>query len=127
MLQLAVSVLVVVLLSSIGLWYLLDYYRVTGAEQDLPLAPLAGVDQTPPTPRLQSKPRQEFLAFRARQEKLLSTYAWVDQDQGVVRIPVARAMELALARGLPAPQVPTDQADDSDETAAPSTPSDEAP
>ncbi len=32
--------------------------------------------------------------LRAREAEVLNTYGWVDQQQGVVRIPVDRAMEL---------------------------------
>jgi len=33
-------------------------------------------------------------------EKALNTYAWVDKNKGVVRIPIDRAMELIAQRGL---------------------------
>jgi hypothetical protein len=37
-----------------------------------------------------------------RQEDLeLTTYGWVDQNAGTIRIPIARAKELLLERGLP--------------------------
>jgi len=32
---------------------------------------------------------------------MLSTYGWVDNNGGVVRIPIARAKSLRLERGLP--------------------------
>src|SRR6267378_1555175 len=41
--------------------------------------------------------------------KALNTYAWVDKNKGVVRIPINRAMELtvtALAQKTPAPANP---------------------
>jgi hypothetical protein len=39
--------------------------------------------------------------FRAQEEHLLSTYGWVDQNTGVVRLPIDRAKALLLERGLP--------------------------
>ncbi len=55
----------------------------------------------PPEPRLQAVPGEELRALRAAEEGLLHRYDWVDRKAGVVRIPIARAMELLLARGLP--------------------------
>jgi hypothetical protein len=38
--------------------------------------------------------------FRAEEEHLLSSYGWVDQNTGVVRLPIDRAKALLLERGL---------------------------
>jgi len=35
--------------------------------------------------------------LRAREREELTTYGWVDQDKGTVRIPIERAMELVAA------------------------------
>lgn len=43
--------------------------------------------------------------FRAEEEHLLTTYGWVDQNAGVVRLPIDRAKELLLGRGLPVREV----------------------
>lgn len=39
--------------------------------------------------------------FRAEEEHLLTSYGWVDQNAGVVRLPIDRAKALLLERGLP--------------------------
>src|SRR5438093_12592199 len=42
-------------------------------------------------------------------EKALNTYAWIDKNKGVVRIPISRAMELTMAQlvqSRPAPAGP---------------------
>ena len=54
--------------------------------------------------------------MRANEERAQTTYGWVDQQKGVVRIPIEQAKQLLLQRGLPvvaAPVVTT-------ETTAPS-------
>jgi hypothetical protein len=56
----------------------------------------------PSGPLLQVKPHQELETYCSAQQQNVTTYAWVDQPSGVVRIPVDRAMELILAKGLPA-------------------------
>lgn len=54
-----------------------------------------------PGPRLQISPRMDLHYFRAQEDKQLTNYAWVDRSAGVVRVPIERAMELVLERGLP--------------------------
>lgn len=53
-------------------------------------------------PVLQLAPEVDLQAFRAREDAELSSYGWIDQTTGVVRIPIDRAMELIAQRGLPA-------------------------
>ena len=59
----------------------------------------------PPEPRLQTNPRQDLSNLRAREDALLNSYGWVDKNTGVVRIPIERAMQLIVERGLPTRQV----------------------
>ena len=54
-----------------------------------------------PSPHLQMSPPAEMAAFRAHEEQELTNYGWIDRSNGIVRIPIERAMELLLARGLP--------------------------
>ena len=56
----------------------------------------------PPRPLLQVLPHQELVEYCAAQQQEVNTYGWVNQPSGVVSIPVDRAMELILSRGLPA-------------------------
>src|SRR5438046_6846241 len=57
-----------------------------------------------------AKKRMEKLkTVREDAEKALNTYAWIDKNKGVVRIPISRAMELTiaqLAQQKPAPAGP---------------------
>ena len=55
----------------------------------------------PPAPRLQSDPAGELAQHRALEARRTEEYAWIDRPAGVVRVPVERAMELLLERGLP--------------------------
>jgi hypothetical protein len=54
-----------------------------------------------PPPSLQANPRADFEQFKADQEARLNSYGWVDKKAGVIRIPIERAMDLILERGLP--------------------------
>lgn len=54
-----------------------------------------------PSPQLEVNERTELNGERLREEDTLSTYGWVDQGAGKVRIPIERAMDLLVQRGLP--------------------------
>ena len=56
----------------------------------------------PPKPLLQVRPHQELKDYCSAQQEQVTTYGWVDQPSGVVRVPIDRAEELILAKGLPA-------------------------
>jgi hypothetical protein len=57
--------------------------------------------QQPPLPRLQPDPVGDLHDLRQQEDQILQGYAWVDQNAGKVRIPVARAMQLLVQRDLP--------------------------
>jgi hypothetical protein len=54
-----------------------------------------------PSPHEQFSPQLDLQAFQAEQNRDLNTYGWIDKKAGVVRIPIDRAMNLLLQRGLP--------------------------
>ena len=82
---------VVVLLLMWGLFALLKSGRPPGE-----VPPVAAA---PPGPPLEI---QDIKALRAAQDRQLESTGWVDRPAGVVRIPVERAMDLLIERGLPA-------------------------
>lgn len=53
-------------------------------------------------PRLQISPQIDLEQFRAKEAEQLNNYGWVNQTAGIVRIPIERAMEMVLQRGLSA-------------------------
>ena len=55
----------------------------------------------PPEPRLQQAPITDLKEMRAAEDKLLNGYGWVDQQHGIVRVPIDRAMDILAQRGLP--------------------------
>jgi len=52
-------------------------------------------------PKLQLSPPADLREFRERENSELNTYAWVDREHGIARVPINVAMELVLKRGLP--------------------------
>jgi len=54
-----------------------------------------------PAPQLETNERTELNNIRLREENVLSTYDYVDKNAGTVRIPIDRAMDLLVQKGLP--------------------------
>ena len=75
-----------------------------------------------PAPQLEIDERSQLDKVRINEEQTLSTYDWVDQKAGAVRIPIDRAMDLLAQRGLP---VRTQTATEAASTGQPSKPAPE--
>jgi len=52
-------------------------------------------------PMLETNERGQLRDFLMNQENRLNSYGWVDEKAGVAHIPIERAMELIVQRGMP--------------------------
>jgi hypothetical protein len=97
------------LVASALVLFLFRWLAEREARGDAPPPPMAAAldpGRVPPAPRLQTLPVQDLDAFRAEEERTLTTYGWVDEQAGTVRIPIAEAMRLLVERGeAPLPKV----------------------
>ena len=98
-----------------GMYRFLDAYDRSHQAPVNPMAVKTGVDprtmktheireqlnRTFPKPVLETNERTQFGEDLSKQEAILGSYDWVDQKNGVVRIPIERAMDLLAQRGLP--------------------------
>ena len=66
-----------------------------------PASPFENVRALPPRPVLQVVPARDLQQYLEQQHAILNSYGWVDQKAGVARIPIDRAMDLLLQKGLP--------------------------
>ena len=84
----------------IGLYKYLDEREQAEKAGRYPLA--AGIVRPlPPPPRLQTYPFDDIKELRKAENKVLDHYAWVDQNAGVVQIPIERAIDVLAEKGLP--------------------------
>jgi hypothetical protein len=81
-----------------GLFRVLHNYEV---KNDPYVTPLANPGQPPPEPALQLTPWADLKTFSADEHRRLTNYSWVDEKAGVARIPISKAKELLLQRGIP--------------------------
>jgi mono/diheme cytochrome c family protein len=56
----------------------------------------------PPAPRLEQNPESDGLRMVAAAQERLETYGWTDDSRAAAHIPIDRAKELLLARGIDA-------------------------
>lgn len=98
-----VGVLVLTTVASQGLMLgLFKYLEHDVAKNGVARNPLAGpVGQLPPAPNLLTDEPANLRTFREAEEHKLSSYGWIDKNAGTVRLPIDRAKELLLERGLP--------------------------
>ena len=97
-----------------GLYAFLDHYEKSGQPKVSPLVTnvpedtrhvAPGYPQTTfPSPKLEEDERGQLNDIRLNEEKTLYSYGWVDQSTGTVHIPIERAMDLLVQRGLPVRQ-----------------------
>jgi hypothetical protein len=64
------------------------------AKQAQPAGSNIDARSLPPEPRLQDHAVQDLRQMRAAEDRILSSYQWIDQKKGIVRIPIDRAMDL---------------------------------
>jgi len=83
----------------VGMYKMMDAKsQATGAAR-APLSAPAGT--MPPPPNLLLNEPANLKDFRAREVNELEHYGWLDKNAGTVRLPIERAKELILERGLP--------------------------
>ena len=77
--------------------------QTKGADATAQKYPLAvGQAKTPPVPNLQTQPFKDVYLLRKGEAEKLASYGWIDKEGGIIRVPIDRAMEVILQRGLPA-------------------------
>ncbi len=92
-----VILVLVVCFVTVGIFNYLSSTQVQPAQaSDLPRPA-----ELPKAPRVQEHPSEEYRVLHADEARVLNSYAWVNQADGTVRIPIDRAIDLLAERGLP--------------------------
>jgi hypothetical protein len=87
----------------VGLWGLFRFFAARTRSEQPAVAPnvAASLKRTPSEPRLEPLPLAPRRELRAAEDARLSSYGWVDRSGGVARIPIDRAMQIIVERGVP--------------------------
>jgi hypothetical protein len=99
--KIAVFGVVVIALVLVAMYGLFRFVRNQETSLDGVVSPYAAVPTPFIGPKLQVSPPQDLREILANERAVLDSYGWIDRDQGVVRIPIDRAMDLLSERGLP--------------------------
>ena len=94
----AIGLVIVCAVSLVLLFGLLKFFQ---SREETSVANTVEPVKLFPEPQLQKTPILDLKTIRAEEDKLLNGYAWVDQQKGVVRIPLSQAIEVLAKRGLP--------------------------
>jgi len=88
-------------LTCLGLQGLFAHYAKTDIPRAVVQPAFDNVRPLPPPPRLQVTPGGDLQDYLQAEQRLLESSGWIDQKNGVARIPIERAMNLLLQKGLP--------------------------
>ena len=78
-----------------GLYWLYGAFRGNAAESGRVKKTQEQIEQPASgQPKLQVDPKAEINRFREDENRKLSTYGWVNKDNGIVHIPIDQAMKL---------------------------------
>jgi hypothetical protein len=100
----ALGLAIMIALALLFLVWLFWRFEASAERADPVQSPLA-VNQLPPAPRLQAQPSADLAKLRHEEDERLGSYQWIDQQQGIVQLPIDRAIELLAEQGLAEPQV----------------------
>jgi len=97
--------------------WMFDEFLAASRRADPAPSPVAHFEQ-PPLPRLQVNEIADVRALRAADEERLDSFGWVSQEQKIVHVPIARAVDQLVKHGPPNwPPVKIESAPKADEKA----------
>lgn len=101
LLKLGIWLIVIIALAMVAMKWTYEFYEKVQTRGPM-VSPLVEKENiVAPKPQLQAEPRKDLQTYCSDEMNKLSTYGWVDQHSGVVRLPIEQAMALTLQRGLP--------------------------
>jgi hypothetical protein len=105
-----------IFIAAAAMYGLFNYFNGE-ANKDEAVVPEVIRDQQPklpPEPRLQTTPKLFIKDLRAAEDAQLKSYGWVDQKNGIVRIPIEVAIDAVAKAGLPSRPVKPEEGLDKD-------------
>jgi len=99
----AIALVLLSIFSLAGLFALFRYFIQTsgGPLPTIMRGPQIDARRMPPAPQLEVTEPLDLARERAAEDKLLTSYDWVDRQSGIVRVPVDRAIDMLAHQGLP--------------------------
>ncbi len=95
------AIVAVALLSFIAMWAMFHGLEQASIYLSDDPPPMVAHQEPHRGPLIQAVPPAELAQVRAETQRTLTEYGWVDRDAGVVYLPIERAIDLTVERGLP--------------------------
>ncbi|RMD89026.1 MAG: hypothetical protein D6813_11265 [Calditrichaeota bacterium] len=97
------SLFILIVLVFVLMVGMIQFFRLTSETKKGVEQPVAVEEEPilPPEPRLQVAPEVDLEKLRAEEDSILHSYGWVSKEGAVVRVPIDRAIDMLLERGLP--------------------------
>lgn len=99
----ALGLLLTILLAMLLLYQMFWRFEASVKRADPIASPVAG-NQIPSGPLLQTRPSADLAKLRHGEDETLSSYKWLDKQQGIVQIPIGLAIDLLSEHGFPEPE-----------------------
>jgi len=96
----AVGLAVALFVAGVVVWLALGAFSAREDRAQMAPALVQPQNTLPPEPRLQISPESDNRSYIEREKQQLGQYGWIDRDKGIVRIPIDRAMDLLIERGI---------------------------
>ncbi len=100
----AIGLAITAAIIQLVIWAMLHKFDQMRAASEVQTHSEFGMNAPAPAPRLQTDPALDLNKFRASEERILNEYTWADDQHTAVRIPIDKAKEELLSRGLPVVQ-----------------------
>ncbi len=94
-------ILTLALVAAIGVTaWMFGFFESRASRREVAAPPTSTLAAAPQEPKLQVDAPKDLKALRALEDQRLTTYGWVSKETGLGRIPIGRAMELLVERGI---------------------------
>jgi hypothetical protein len=97
-----VGLAALVIVTLVVVYGIIVWFRHSAERRAEPPIPLSITAEPRPGPQLLVEPGQAMKAMRQQETARLESYGWIDQERGVVHVPIERAIEMLAKKGLPA-------------------------
>ena len=99
----ALGLLLTILLALLLLYQMFWRFEASAKRADPVVSPVAG-NQIPSGPLLQTQSSADLVKLRHDEDIILGSYKWIDKQQGIVQVPIQRAIDLLSDHGFPEPE-----------------------
>lgn len=93
---LSFAVIFAILAMVYGIWRGFEYWAADKRELPPLSAYTPGKDRLPPAPLIITDEPGTLRQLRTEEKQILEHYSWVDKNQGIVRVPIERAIDLLV-------------------------------